>query len=100
MFWTCFLQSLVLRLPEFGRRFGFEDEMAYTLPTISERPRLGAKQIYLMANGDLRLSANQNCWPAQAEMEQAIEQAISSAGWTMVRAHPYRENEQHGFIGS
>lgn len=74
--------------------------MAYTLPTISERPQLGAKQVYLMANGDLRLSANQNCWPAQAEMEQAIEQAIASTGWTMVRAHPYKQNEQHGFIGS
>ena len=74
--------------------------MAYTLPTLSKRPQLGANQVYLMANGDLRLSANQNCWPAQHEMEQAIGKAVEAAGWTVVRAHPYKEDEKHGFIGS
>ena len=53
-----------------------------------------------MANGDLRLSANQNCWPAQHEMEQTIGKAIAAAGRTVVRAHPYKESERHGFIGS
>ena len=74
--------------------------MAYTLPTLSKRPQLGANQVYLMANGDLRLSANQNCWQAQHEMEQAIGKAVEAAGWSVVRAHPYKQDEKHGFIGS
>ncbi|MDZ4656101.1 MAG: fucose isomerase [Bythopirellula sp.] len=53
-----------------------------------------------MANGDLRLSANQNCWLAQHEMEQAIDHALKTAGWQVVRAHPYKEDQRHGFIGS
>lgn len=74
--------------------------MGYTKPPMCERPQLAAKQVYLMANGDLRLSANQNCWPAQHVMEQAIGKAIETVGWTVVRAHPYKEDEKHGFIGS
>jgi hypothetical protein len=74
--------------------------MGYLKPPIQQRPKLGIKQVYLMANGDLRLSANQNCWPAQHEMEQAIDKAVEAAGWTVVRAHPYKETEKHGFIGS
>lgn len=72
----------------------------YLHPSPSKRAKLGSKQVYLMANGDLRLSANQNCWAAQHEMEQEIEKAISAAGWTVVRAHPFKKDEKHGFIGS
>lgn len=72
----------------------------YQLPVSKAAPQLGNKQVYLMANGDLRLSANQNCWPAQHEMEQAIGKAVAAAGWEVVRAHPYKENEKHGFIHS
>ena len=60
----------------------------------------GNNKVYLMANGDLRLSANQNCWEAQQAMEQEIIQAVQSAGWSVVRAHPFKEDQQHGFIGS
>ena len=74
--------------------------MGYTKPPMCELPQLAAKQVYLMANGDLRLSANQNCWPAQHVMEQAIGKAVETVGWTVVRAHPYKEDERHGFIGS
>ena len=28
--------------------------------------------IYLVASGDLRLSANQKCWPAQERAEEAV----------------------------
>jgi len=73
--------------------------MAYTRPTLSKRPQLGANQVYLMANGDLRLSANQNCWKAKHEMEQAIGKAVEAAGWSVVSAHPYKQDEKHGFIG-
>ncbi|CAK9037472.1 Fucose_iso_C domain-containing protein [Durusdinium trenchii] len=73
---------------------------AYTLPTPRQSTKLPAGQVYLMANGDLRLSANQNCWAAQDAMEQDIAKAVSTAGWTVVRAHPYKEDEKHGFISS
>ncbi len=73
---------------------------SYQLARSTKRPQLASKQVYLMANGDLRLSANQNCWLAQHEMEQAIGHALKTAGWQVVRAHPYKEDQRHGFIGS
>lgn len=56
--------------------------------------------VQLIASGDLRLSANQNCWPAQLEMEKALTQAIEAAGAKVERAHPYKDEQKHGFIGS
>jgi hypothetical protein len=62
--------------------------------------RLDPKQVYLIASGDLRLPANQTCWPAQQAMESKLAQVLSDMGYTLVRAHPYKEVEQHGFIAS
>ena len=56
--------------------------------------------VYLVASGDLRLSANQKCWPEQAAMEAALNKAVDKLGHKIVRAHPYNEAEKHGFIGS
>ena len=53
-----------------------------------------------MANGDLRLSANQKCWPEQLKMETALSAAVESMGFDLVRAHPYKDDQQHGFIAS
>src|SRR6476469_7366484 len=72
----------------------------YRLPETTTLPKLRAKQVYLMANGDLRLSANQRCWAAQAEMEAGVSAAVAKAGWSVVRAHPFKESEGHGFIAS
>ena len=58
------------------------------------------KQVLLIASGDLRLSANQNCWAAQHEMESLLTGAIEKQGWTVKRAHAYNEEKQHGFIDS
>ena len=58
------------------------------------------RQVYLMANGDLRLSANQKCWPAQEAMERTLTLALRAEGWKVVRAHPFDETKQHGFIDS
>ena len=58
------------------------------------------RQIQLVASGDLRLSANQNCWPAQQEMERKLSAAVASAGFQLVRAHPYKSDRRHGFIAS
>ena len=57
-------------------------------------------QVVLIASGDLRLSANQNCWAAQHEMEQRLQSAVAAAGHDLVRAHPYKPDERHGFIAS
>lgn len=55
---------------------------------------------YLIASGDLRLAANQTCWPAQAEMEARLTAAFAARGVTLTRAHPYDERSRHGFISS
>ncbi|TCC90010.1 fucose isomerase [Pedobacter frigiditerrae] len=58
------------------------------------------KQIVLVSSGDLRLSANQNCWAAQFQMEGNLTTAIEKFGWTVKRAHPYNSTKKHGFIDS
>ena len=72
----------------------------YTLPSVSAPRKLEPKQVQLVANGDLRLSANQTCWAAQAEMEAALTRAVAEAGHELVRAHPYDAEQKHGFIAS
>ncbi|MBI5770468.1 MAG: fucose isomerase [Verrucomicrobia bacterium] len=59
-----------------------------------------SKTILLVANGDLRQSANEVCWPAQHAMEQALAAAVAKFGYKLVRAHPYKPEVKHGFIGS
>src|SRR5262245_20106178 len=56
--------------------------------------------IYLVASGDLRLSANQVCWAAQAGMEAAIAKALAAEDRQLKRAHRYDESKKHGFIDS
>src|SRR5271169_7237786 len=56
--------------------------------------------VYLVANGDLRLSANQKCEPAQAAMEKALVGAIEREGFNVKRAHSFDETKGHGFIDS
>ena len=73
---------------------------AYQVPTLAAVPKAKKKQVLLVASGDLRLSANQTCWAAQKEMEDALSVAVEKAGYELVRAHPYKESEKHGFIGS
>ncbi|MDQ7948571.1 MAG: fucose isomerase [Pedobacter sp.] len=58
------------------------------------------KQVYLIASGDLRIAANQNCWAAQHQMEALLANAISKFNYSVKRAHPYREDKKHGFIDS
>jgi len=74
--------------------------MSLVHPALVAPARLEPQEIYLMANGDLRLSANQNCWAAQEAMEREIVKAVEAAGYSIVRAHPFKPEEKHGFIGS
>lgn len=55
-------------------------------------------KVYTLASGDSRLSANRNCWPAQEEMETQLAAAVASLGHEVMRAHPFRESEGHGFL--
>jgi len=72
----------------------------YQVPKLAKPPRVKKKQVLLAASGDLRPSANQNCWPAQKEMEAALGKAVADLGYKLVRAHPYKRDEKHGFIAS
>ena len=61
---------------------------------------LKPRHVYLMANGDLRTSANQKCWAEQAKMEAILIKALKAEGWTVVRAHAFDKAKGHGFIDS
>lgn len=54
----------------------------------------------LVASGDLRLSANQVCWPAQEAMERQLTAAFEAEGARLERAHPFDPQQGHGFLSS
>ena len=70
----------------------------YNLPKIEPPRPVLSNEVLLVASGDLRLSANQTCWPAQADMEEKIIAAFANEGISVTRAHPYDETLKHGFI--
>jgi hypothetical protein len=72
----------------------------YKTPNLKQPKKAGKKDVLLVANGDLRITANQNCWEAQKAMEDELAAAVKACGYKLVRAHPYKEDEGHGFIGS
>jgi hypothetical protein len=56
--------------------------------------------IVMIANGDLRLSANRKCWPAQARVEEAVANAVRREGREVRRGHACDSERGHGFIDS
>jgi hypothetical protein len=66
----------------------------------NEIAKSAANEVLLVTSGDLRLSANQVCWPAQRAMEEALTAAFAQQGIKLVRAHAYDEKLKHGFISS
>jgi len=70
----------------------------YQIPIITEAEPIGDNEIILVTSGDLRLSANQECWPAQAEMEEKVKAVFKGEGYTIKRGHSYDEELGHGFI--
>ncbi len=74
--------------------------MTYALPALVEVSPASPNEAVLVANGDLRLSANQGQWPAQAAMEAQLVEVFSREGLTVRRGHPYDPVEKHGFISS
>jgi|CZKS01.1.fsa_nt_gi hypothetical protein len=59
-----------------------------------------SESVFLIASGDLRLSANQKCWPAQESVEASVIAAIRGAGREVKRGHPFDSAKGHGFIDS
>jgi hypothetical protein len=72
----------------------------YVYPEIGFPDPLDDNEAILVASGDLRLSANQTCWPAQAKMEKQVTAALENEGLHVRRGHPYNPEEKHGFISS
>ena len=60
----------------------------YAVPELETPTPTAAKEVLLVASGDLRQSANQVCWPAQEKMEAKLIQAFRAEGYTLRRAHP------------
>ncbi len=58
------------------------------------------KETYLVSSGDLRLSANKTCWPAQEKMEAELVKVLEALGVTVERGHDFDPEKEHGFIDS
>ena len=72
-----------------------------TLPEAKPHQTLGEKEVFVIANGDLRDSANKICWEVQSAFEQKLEVALKEKfGYSVRRAHPIKEDKGHGFIGN
>jgi L-fucose isomerase-like protein len=65
-----------------------------------ETPTGAISEVVLVASGDLRETANRLGWPAQAELEKAVEAAFGRHGVQVTRGHPVDEKAGHGFISS
>jgi hypothetical protein len=72
----------------------------YSIPQIEAPIAVAVGEVVLIASGDLRQSANEVCWPAQAAAEGAVIKAFAAEGIKVRRAHAYREDLKHGFIDS
>ena len=73
---------------------------SYKIPKINTVNKPQKKEIALIASGDLRLSANQVCWPAQQDLELQLKNAVKACGYTLKRAHSENSSKKHGFIDS
>ncbi|MAS37095.1 MAG: fucose isomerase [Anaerolineaceae bacterium] len=72
----------------------------YKLPELDSPAPPEPNTAVLVASGDLRLSANKVCWPAQKSMEEKVVAAFAAEGWTVKRGHAYDPELEHGFIWS
>ncbi len=73
---------------------------SYPMPVLAEPGRTRTNTVYLVANGDLRLSANQTCWSTQQKLESDLATAVTALGWQLQRGHEVNEAKGHGFIDS
>ena len=61
---------------------------------------MSTQEIILIANGDLRTSANQKCEEAQRAMEALLIKAIGKEGRSVRRGHEFDARKGHSFIDS
>jgi hypothetical protein len=61
---------------------------------------MSTQEIILIANGDLRTSANQKCEEAQQAMEALLIKAIEKEGRSIRRGHGFDAKKGHSFIDS
>jgi hypothetical protein len=73
---------------------------AYAIPEVANPKPVAPNEVLLVASGDLRQSANEVCWPAQAGLEQMLTKAFLEEGVKLRRAHPVDPVLKHGFIHS
>ena len=73
---------------------------AYTIPEVASPKPVAPDEALLIASGDLRQSANEVCWPAQAGLEQKLTAAFLEEGVKLRRAHVVDPVLKHGFIHS
>ncbi len=72
-----------------------------SLPKMAQARVLKENEISIIANGDLRESANQACWAVQEKFEILLRKVLSQKyNKNVVRAHAYLQNKKHGFISS
>jgi hypothetical protein len=72
----------------------------YQFPTPRAEAQTEPDTVYLVASGDLRLSANVACWPVQQQLEADVTRAVEALGWSVKRAHGVDPAKGHGFIDS
>ena len=70
----------------------------YLVPEIPTKPQAEPRTVYVVASGDLRITANQKTWPMQQQVEAEFAAALNELGWTVKRAHGVDEVKGHGFI--
>ena len=70
--------------------------MSQSPPQAAQAPNI----VYLVTSGDLRLAANQTCWPAQKQLEDTLTAVFAIKGYKLVRAFPVDTAAKHGFISS
>ncbi len=75
---------------------------SYKLPNLPSPDPVADRTALLIANGDLRDSANATCWPAQQQLEADAADAFESRGWSLERVHGEQPSPAgaHGFINS
>ena len=71
---------------------------SYAIPEVVSPEPVAENEVILVANGDLRQSANKVCWAAQAGLEEMLIAAFLEEGIKVRRAHPYNTTLKHGFI--
>lgn len=72
----------------------------YYLPQPAPTLQAPPLSVYVVANGDLRPTANVQCWPAQQALEGDVARAVEALGHHVIRAHPADTPAGHGFIDS